>query len=123
LWLLNKSDLLADPPPATGMADALLVSARTGAGLDRLHERLRAQWQGHAAEAAEGTFTARARHVDALRRAGAELEAGGQALSREARDLAAEGLRAGHDALGEITGRVAPDDLLGHIFSSFCIGK
>ena len=122
LWLLNKSDLLAGLPPA-GMADALLVSARTGAGLDRLHERLRAQWQGHAADAAEGTFTARARHVDALRRAGAELDAARQALARETLDLAAEGLRAGHDALGEITGRVAPDDLLGHIFSSFCIGK
>jgi tRNA U34 5-carboxymethylaminomethyl modifying GTPase MnmE/TrmE len=55
--------------------------------------------------------------VDQLR------EAARQALARETLDLAAEGLRAGHDALGEITGRVAPDDLLGHIFSSFCIGK
>lgn len=123
VWLLNKSDLLAGPPPAPGITGALPVSARTGAGLDHLHERLRALWQGHAADTAEGTFTARARHVDALRRAAAELEAARQALAGESLDLAAEALRAAHDALGEITGRVAPDDLLGHIFSSFCIGK
>ncbi|MDN5782935.1 MAG: tRNA uridine-5-carboxymethylaminomethyl(34) synthesis GTPase MnmE, partial [Luteimonas sp.] len=124
LWLLNKSDLLVDAPsPPAGMEDALPISARSGAGLERLHERLRALWQGSTAEAAEGTFTARARHVDALRRAAGELQAARQALGTESLDLAAEALRAGHEALGEITGRVAPDDLLGHIFSSFCIGK
>lgn len=124
LWLLNKSDLLPDTgvPPA-GLDDALSVSARTGAGLDRLHERLRTLWQGSATDAAEGAFTARARHVDALRRAAGELRAARQALAADSLDLAAEALRAGHDALGEITGRIAPDDLLGHIFSSFCIGK
>jgi len=124
LWLLNKSDLLPDTgvPPA-GLDDALPVSARTGAGLDRLHERLRTLWQGSATDAAEGAFTARARHVDALRRAAGELRAARQALAADSLDLAAEALRAGHDALGEITGRIAPDDLLGHIFSSFCIGK
>jgi tRNA modification GTPase len=126
LWLLNKRDLLADAdagaPPA-GMDDALPVSARTGAGHDRLHERQRALWQGETADAAEGAFTARARHVDALRRAADELAAARHALAAESLDLAAEALRAGHDALGEITGRVAPDELLGHIFSSFCIGK
>src|SRR5690606_39058862 len=46
VWLLNKSDLLTGPPPATGILDALPVAARTGAGLDHLHERLRALWQG-----------------------------------------------------------------------------
>ncbi|WP_027079437.1 tRNA uridine-5-carboxymethylaminomethyl(34) synthesis GTPase MnmE [Luteimonas mephitis] len=124
LWLLNKSDLLPDTgvPPA-GLDDALSVSARTGAGLDRLHERLRTLWQGSATDAAEGAFTARARHVDALRRAAGELRVARQALAADSLDLAAEALRAGHDALGEITGRIAPDDLLGHIFSSFCIGK
>ncbi|GAA3912979.1 tRNA uridine-5-carboxymethylaminomethyl(34) synthesis GTPase MnmE [Luteimonas lutimaris] len=124
LWLLNKSDLLTAPPaPPPGMAGALPVSARTGAGLDALHARLRALWQGDAGEDAGGAFTARARHVDALRRAAAELDAARDALAAEALDLAAEALRAGHDALGEITGRTAPDDLLGHIFSTFCIGK
>src|SRR5690606_10090095 len=111
-------------PPAAGAADgALPISARTGAGLEQLHGHLRALWQGHSADAAEGAFTARGRHVDALRRAAAELEAARQALAGESLDLVAEALRAGHDALGVMTGRVAPDDLLGHIFSSFCIGK
>ncbi|MGN7727113.1 tRNA uridine-5-carboxymethylaminomethyl(34) synthesis GTPase MnmE [Luteimonas sp. 22616] len=123
LWLLNKSDLPGTAAPPAGMDDALQVSARTGAGLEQLHERLRALWQGRTADATEGAFTARARHVDALRRAAAELAAARQALAAESLDLAAEALRAGHEALGEITGRVAPDALLGHIFSSFCIGK
>jgi tRNA modification GTPase len=71
----------------------------------------------------KGTFTARARHVDALGRAALHVEDARGELAHEALDLAAESLRAAHDALGEITGRVAPDALLGHIFSSFCIGK
>jgi tRNA modification GTPase len=123
LWLLNKSDLPGVAARPAGMDDALQVSARTGAGLDQLHERLRTLWQGRSADATEGAFTARARHVDALRRAADELAAARHALAAESLDLAAEALRAGHEALGEITGRVAPDDLLGHIFSSFCIGK
>jgi tRNA modification GTPase len=123
LWLLNKSDLPGVATRPAGMDDALQVSARTGAGLDQLHERLRVLWQGRSADATEGAFTARARHVDALRRTVGELAAARQALASESLDLAAEALRAGHEALGEITGRVAPDDLLGHIFSSFCIGK
>ena len=124
LWLLNKSDLVApDVHAVDDPSAALPVSARTGAGLDRLHARLRKLWQGHGGDAADGAFTARARHVDALRRTATELDAARQALSSETLDLAAEALRAGHDTLGEITGRVAPDDLLGHIFSTFCIGK
>jgi tRNA modification GTPase len=124
LWLLNKSDLLAtDTPARDDDSTALPVSARTGAGLDRLHARLRTLWQSQGGDAAEGAFTARARHVDALRRTATELDAARHALSSDALDLAAEALRAGHDALGEVTGRVAPDDLLGHIFSTFCIGK
>jgi tRNA modification GTPase len=128
LWLLNKRDLLEDAAQASAALEAapdgaLAVSARTGAGLDALHARLRALWETGGADAAEGAFTARARHVDALRRAASELDAARQALAGEAMDLAAEALRCGHDRLGEITGRIAPDDLLGHIFSTFCIGK
>ena len=129
LWLHNKADLLpADAPlPPAPEGDALLrVSARTGAGLDRLHAWLRdaaAGPAGEGGEAAEGAFSARARQVDALRRAAAELGAGRRALSAGSLDLAAEALRAAHDALGEVTGRVVPDALLGHIFSTFCIGK
>jgi tRNA modification GTPase len=130
LWLINKADLIDSASmgstqgllPAVGSdASPLWVSAQTGAGLAALHTRLVALATG--AEGAEGTFSARARQVDALRRAQSELVAARQWLDANVLELAAEALRSSHDALGEITGRVAPDDLLGHIFSSFCIGK
>ncbi len=124
LWLFNKADLIDGPSRQSedrSEQDALWVSARTGAGLDALHARLAALASG--GEGTEGTFSARARQVDALRRAQSELVAARQWLEQGALELAAEALRTAHDALGEITGRVAPDDLLGHIFSTFCIGK
>jgi len=120
IWVHNKADLL-DPPIDAPEDDGLAVSARTGQGLPELHARLRERAQGGAD--APGAFTARARHVDALRRAREDLDAAADALRAEALDLAAEALRCAHDALGEITGRVVPDALLGHIFSTFCIGK
>ncbi len=123
LWVHNKADLLAASSMRPDDADCVSVSARTGAGLDALHARLRALSLGDAAEAGEGAFTARARHVEALVRARAEVAHARAELEHEALELAAEALRAAHDALGEITGRIAPDALLGHIFSAFCIGK
>ena len=120
LWLYNKSDLL--PAAFAEGSDALSVSARTGLGLDRLRARLHALAGGEQ-EPAEGTFTARARQVDALQRAQGELEVAAHALATDTLDVCAEALRCGHDALGEITGKVVPDALLGHIFSTFCIGK
>ena len=125
LWLHNKADLIdvAVMSKAGMDANALHVSARTGAGLDALHARLRELAQGEASDGGDGAFTARARHVEALLRARVDLTDARAQLDHEALDLAAEALRAAHDALGEITGRVRADDLLGHIFSSFCIGK
>jgi len=126
LWLHNKADLLTGEHPASEAGDGdppLRVSALTGHGLDALHRRLRQLAQGDDADGAEGAFTARQRHVDALARARSELADAAAHLQHENLDLAAEALRGGHDALGEITGRVRADDLLGHIFSSFCIGK
>ncbi|SFL09778.1 tRNA uridine-5-carboxymethylaminomethyl(34) synthesis GTPase MnmE [Lysobacter sp. cf310] len=123
LWLHNKADLLEPAAAAALDDDRIALSARTGQGLDALHVQLRRLAQGEGADASEGAFTARARHVEALRRAQAELADAGVQLEREVLDLAAESLRQAHDALGEITGRVRADDLLGHIFSSFCIGK
>ncbi|TXH74182.1 MAG: tRNA uridine-5-carboxymethylaminomethyl(34) synthesis GTPase MnmE [Lysobacteraceae bacterium] len=126
IWVYNKIDLLPagtltiTPPPAFG-DHALGISVRTGMGLTDLHARLARVARG--GEGAEGTFSARARQVLALRRAQSELTAAREQLDRDMLELAAESLRAAHDHLGEITGRVAPDDLLGHIFSSFCIGK
>jgi len=116
----NKCDLVdveALPLPE----GAIALSARTGAGLDTLHARLREAAEGGAA--AEGAFTARARHVDALRRAAQLLADAAAVLAHEQLDLTAEALRLAHEALGEITGRTLPDELLGRIFSTFCIGK
>lgn len=117
----NKADLLADAA-AVGTAGPLCVSALTGSGLAVLHQALRVASTG-TEDAGEGAFTARARHVDSLRRAAAALAEARTALDSEALELAAESLRLAHDALGGITGRVLADDLLGRIFASFCIGK
>ena len=77
-----------------------------------------------ATDQVEGSFSARQRHIDALKRAGSHLAAGGQAMeTSQAGELLAEELRLAQQALGEITGEMLPDDLLGEIFSSFCIGK
>ncbi|MCJ0826298.1 tRNA uridine-5-carboxymethylaminomethyl(34) synthesis GTPase MnmE [Luteimonas sp. 50] len=123
LWLHNKADLLPASAAIPHGSEELRVSARTGAGLEDLHARLRSLALGVGADAGEGSFSARARQVEALRRAAVELASAALALDDEALDLAAEALRRGHDALGEITGRIVPDALLGHIFSTFCIGK
>ena len=98
------------------------LSAKTGAGIDALREAIRAlagyQNQG------EGAFTARRRHLDALARAKSHFQRGREALlDTQAGELLAEELRLSHQALGEITGAVSSDDLLGKIFSEFCIGK
>ena len=124
LWLHNKSDLLTAPLPPDS-ADTLWLSARSGAGLDGLRQRLRraAGQESGAAQANDGAFSARARQVEALRRAGLRLRSAGQKLQLGSGELAAEELRLAQDALGEITGKLPSDDLLGAIFASFCIGK
>jgi len=114
----NKVDLLEG---AATDDDVVRVSARTGAGLDVLRAALATQVAGPAA--GEGAFTARQRHVDALRIAADAVADARATLQAQTLELTAEALRMAHDAVGEITGRVLPDDLLGHIFSSFCIGK
>jgi tRNA modification GTPase len=118
LHVFNKSDLAAVPP-----TPGLALSAHTGAGLDTLRHKLLALAGWHAQP--EGLFIARARHVQALQRTQAHLGgAQAQAASAEpALDLLAEELRLAHNALSEITGAFTPDDLLGEIFSRFCIGK
>lgn len=101
----------------------LALSAKTGDGLEALRRLLleQAGWQA----APEGVFIARQRHVQALHLAREHLE-GAQshaALADGALDLLAEELRLAHNALGAITGAFTPDDLLGEIFTRFCIGK
>ena len=120
LHVFNKHDAA---PAAALPAGGLAISARTGAGLAKLRAALleRAGW--HALP--EGVYSARTRHVHALQRAREHLtEAGARAAERDsALDLLAEELRLAHDALGEVTGRMSADALLGEIFGRFCIGK
>jgi tRNA modification GTPase len=119
LHVFNKADAVACDRPR----DGVVVSARTGQGLEALRQALleRAGWQAMP----EGVFIARARHLHALERTREHLElAAAQADRRDAAlDLFAEELRLAHDALAEITGVFTADDLLGEIFSRFCIGK
>lgn len=121
LQVMNKVDLLdasqALPEGAIG------ISARTGKGLDQLQKKLLeiAGWNpGH-----ESPWLARQRHIDALEQARMHLHLAQEHAAQNDRvlDLFAEELRLAHDALGSITGKMTPDDLLGEIFSRFCIGK
>ena len=115
----NKADAAAMPTVHAG----LTLSARTGEGLQGLRQLLlqQAGWQ----QASEGLFIARERHVQALHRVREHLAIADAHLAAQAQnlDLLAEELRLGQNALNEITGEFSADDLLGVIFSSFCIGK
>ena len=119
--VINKIDLVGAAPGADGAGAGTVVrlSARTGEGLDALKEALLAiaGWQGHA----ETAFLARERHLQALKRAAEHLAAaeGRQAML----ELFAEELRLAHEELSAIVGEFTADDLLGEIFSRFCIGK
>ena len=120
LW--NKADALATGAvPAPG--EGVVLSAKTGQGLQALRQRLLqvAGWQ----QASEGLYIARERHVQALQRVREHLEAAAWHLAAQAQqlDLLAEELRQAQNALNTITGEFSADDLLGVIFSSFCIGK
>ncbi|MGB1581937.1 MAG: tRNA uridine-5-carboxymethylaminomethyl(34) synthesis GTPase MnmE, partial [Nevskiales bacterium] len=120
----NKCDLSQSPAgkAETEQGVLLRISAKTGAGLDVLREHLKAS-MGFADTEGSG-FLARRRHLDALRRASAALEAGHQQLvEQRAGELLAEELRAAQEDLSAITGEFSSEDLLGEIFSSFCIGK
>jgi tRNA modification GTPase len=121
LLIHNKSDLLSSLP--TDDETTVHVSAKDGRGLEALHARLRAVAMGNTQAASAGEFSARARHVDALGRAQEHADTAKRELDHERLELAAEELRLAHEALGEITGRISPDDMLGRIFSTFCIGK
>ncbi len=121
--IYNKIDLTGQPPARRENTPAaeLYVSARTRAGLELLRAHLK-ESMGFAI-AGEGSFTARRRHLEALARAQHHLTAAGEHACARQGELAAEAMRLAQDALGEITGAVTPDDLLGRIFSTFCIGK
>ena len=118
----NKSDL-ADAQALAKTADGIAMSAKTGAGLQDLRQRLLqvVGWQS----APEGVYMARQRHVQALQRVDQQLARASAQLgaAQPALDLLAEDLRQAQLHLSEITGQFTSDDLLGEIFSRFCIGK
>ena len=120
----NKCDLSGHSPGviAGGENTAVTLSAKTGAGMDLLREHLK-QCMGFQSES-EGNFSARRRHLQALEAAAVFLRAGQeQLLNAGAGELLAEDLRQCQASLGDITGALSSDELLGKIFSSFCIGK
>jgi len=141
LWVVDVTDSDVPRPPATGAAlirinnkidcladpvrrpdDGVCISARTGQGLDALDAEVARHFG--LSDAAAGEFSARQRHVDCIAAATEHLEHGRAALAETGSgELLAEDLRLAADALGEITGRIHSDDLLGRIFASFCIGK
>ena len=117
----NKIDLV-DESAGAAAGNTINLSAKTGAGIDALRDTIQ-DLAGYKNQG-EGAFTARRRHLDALARAKAHFQSGRRALEEaKAGELLAEELRLSQQALGEITGAVSSDDLLGKIFSEFCIGK
>ncbi len=121
--LRNKIDLTGRAPSIIendGIIE-IALSAKTGAGLELLRQHLKACMGFR--PVGEGTFMARRRHLDALRRAQTHVTTARARIGERAGELAAEELRQAQQALTEITGEFTADDLLGRIFTSFCIGK
>lgn len=116
--VINKADLRR-PNDATDKT--IVLSAKTGEGLETLIEKLKSV-SGKSVEN-EGDFLARSRHLNCLARARTHLELVQANLKQMTLEIAAEELRLAGNEIGEITGQVLPDDLLGMIFSRFCIGK
>jgi tRNA modification GTPase len=122
LEVVNKSDLVAldEVKPAKA---AILISAKTGAGIDVLKRKILdiVGWEG----SQEGAIVARRRHLDCLERAAEHIAKSEQfaANGNNSLELFAEELFLAQNHLGQITGKLLPDDLLGKIFSQFCIGK
>jgi len=121
LTVHNKIDLSGAPAGVRG--GRVYLSAKTGAGIDGLRSELLRAAGWERGTSSETVFLARERHLQALARASAHLEAARQHAGAAQLELFAEDLRLAADALGEITGTVSTDDLLGQIFGRFCIGK
>jgi tRNA modification GTPase len=122
-WIFNKVDAAGGQPRLLdSQPNRVYLSAATGAGIELLREHLKACMGFQGTDA--GVTSARRRHLDALQRAHTHInEAERQLTDRRAGELMAEELRLAQHALAEITGEFTSDDLLGRIFSSFCIGK
>jgi len=122
--LFNKADLGEPHPvdPAVMALTRIPISARTGEGLAQLRNHLKACMGYHTLES--GSVSARQRHLEAIARARASIEAAARTLKQSrAGELTAQQLQEAQRALNEINGEFSSEDLLGKIFSSFCIGK
>jgi tRNA modification GTPase len=122
--IFNKIDLTGRGAGLTGTHEGhpeVAVSVKTGAGIDALRGHLK-RVMGYS-EAGAGSFSARRRHVEALRQAAGNLENARACFATRSGELLAEELRLAQQNLSRITGEFSSDDLLGEIFSSFCIGK
>ena len=121
IWTHNKIDTTKETAKIVEKAGEthIYISAKTGAGVDLLKQHLLnlAGYQQNA----QGVFMARARHLEALKQVDTHLQLAQK--SRHQAELIAEELRLAQEALSSITGEFTPDDLLGEIFSKFCIGK
>jgi tRNA modification GTPase len=121
IWVHNKIDLNSKSPSVEQINQELHIylSAKTGDGLDLLREHLLKLigWQS----TSEGVFMARTRHLEAIKQVEQFLAVGIQSINQS--EIVAENLRMAQEALNSITGEFTPDDLLGEIFSKFCIGK
>lgn len=119
----NKIDLTSEQPAVTNdEVVTVSLSAKTGAGMELLKQQIKNMVGCE--QQTEGIYLARRRHLDALTRACQHVQhANNQLITARAGELAAEDLRLAQHALSEITGEFTADDLLGRIFSSFCIGK
>ncbi|MBX9676221.1 MAG: tRNA uridine-5-carboxymethylaminomethyl(34) synthesis GTPase MnmE [Methylotenera sp.] len=121
IWVHNKIDATKEAAKITQITDEthIFLSAKTGAGMDLLKQHLLdiAGYQQNA----EGVFMARARHLSALSQVDNHLTTAAEQIN--AAELVAEELKLAQEALSSITGEFTPDDLLGEIFSKFCIGK
>lgn len=122
LDVLNKADLLP-APQKSALTGEIVISAKTGEGIDALRQKIleKVGWGG----SQEGAILARRRHLDCLERAAEHIEKSEQfaANGNSSLELFAEELFLAQNHLGQITGKLLPDDLLGKIFSQFCIGK
>ena len=121
----NKIDLLKEFPCAPDKKDKIYLSAKTGAGIEQLRQRLLeiVGWKS-GSSTGEGLFMARRRHLKALSDTNKHLEDACKITKQEIRaELLAEELRLAQLTLSSITGEFSADDLLGEIFSRFCIGK
>lgn len=124
ITVINKADLLSEDTPPDGDVDsALYISAKTGAGLDALKQKIM-QVLGLQSMDQQPPFSARLRHIEALTRAADAIDMARQQIESDTPlELSAEECRTAQQCLAEITGEFTPDDLLDYVFREFCIGK